>query len=115
MTSTKADWVHDYYAAWDAGDAGRIAEWFSHDVVLEDVPTGHVALGEGEARAFVAAALVKVPGARYEVVSSQMSGDEFAVEWVMHPVGLRGASVGLLRDGKVAINRDYWSAGSFRQ
>ncbi|WP_067662684.1 nuclear transport factor 2 family protein [Nocardia miyunensis] len=101
-----------YFAAWNAGDADAIMDTLSAGVVLEDVPSGHLARGADQARAFVEGALQKAPGAHYDVVSSHVSGDVFVVEWVMRPVGLRGASVGSLRDGRISANRDYWNAGA---
>jgi len=108
MTSDDSSWVRSYYAAWDTGDADAITAWFDDDVVLEDIPTGHVARGAAEARDFVLSALKMVPGASYEVVAALTDGDQFAVEWVMRPPGLHGASVGTVRNGKVVTNRDFW-------
>lgn len=105
-----ASWVKRYYADWDSGDARAISAWFDDEVVLEDVPTGHTARGAGEARSFVEGALKLVPGARYEVLTALVSGDQFAVEWVMQPAGLHGASVGTVRSGKLLTNRDFWDA-----
>lgn len=110
MTDNDASWVKRYYSAWDSGDANAITAWFHNNVVLEDVPTGHIARGSAEARAFVEGALNLAPGARCEVVAALMSGEHFAVEWVMRPAGMRGASVGNMRAGKVVGNRDYWDA-----
>jgi ketosteroid isomerase-like protein len=110
MNDNDASWVRQYYAAWDSGDAETISSWFDNDVVLEDVPTGHVARGRVEARKFVDSALKLVPGANYEVLTAVTSGDDFAVEWVMRPPGLRGSSVGTVRAGTVLTNRDYWDA-----
>lgn len=109
--TTDETWVHDYYAAWTDRDLERVLAWLDPEVALEDVPTGHVARGFDGAREFIEHAFAAVPGARYEVVSSQLQGDNFAVEWVMHPVGLRGVAVGTLRDGRVLSNRDYWNQG----
>jgi ketosteroid isomerase-like protein len=110
MTDHDSDWVRRYYADWDSGDAQAISSWFDDDVVLEDVPTGHTARGGAAARKFVESALKVVPGATYEVLTVLTSGDHFAAEWVMRPPGLRGSSVGTVRDGKVLSNRDYWDA-----
>jgi hypothetical protein len=55
-----------------------------------------------------------VPDARYEVVASRTSDDSYAVEWVMQPMGVRGASVGTLREGRIASNRDYWNGAEFQ-
>jgi ketosteroid isomerase-like protein len=110
MTDSDASWVRRYYAAWDSGDADAITAWFDDDVVLEDVPSAHTARGRSDARRFVEHALKLAPGARYEVITAFDNGDNYAVEWVMHPAGLRGASIGTVRDGKVTSNRDFWDA-----
>ncbi|WP_330255128.1 nuclear transport factor 2 family protein [Nocardia sp. NBC_00565] len=109
---TGATDISGYFAAWNKGDLDAVLEWLSEDVVLEDVPSGHIARGAAEARAFVEGALRKAPGAEYEIVTSQIDEDSFAVEWIMRPAGLRGVSVGSLRDGRICANRDYWNAGS---
>jgi len=105
-----ASWVKRYYADWDSGDAEAISAWFDADVVLEDVPTGHTATGASEARAFVDGALKLAPGAKYEVLAALVSGEQFAVEWIMQPAGLHGASVGTVRNGRILTNRDFWDA-----
>jgi hypothetical protein len=48
------------------------------------------------------------------VVGSRTLGDAYRVEWVMQPMGVRGASVGTLRDGLIASNRDYWNGALFQ-
>ena len=110
MTTDDAAWLRRYYADWDSGDLEAITSWFDEDVVLEDVPTGHVARGTDEARTFVSGALKMAPGASYEVISVLVDGEQFAVEWIMQPAGLHGASIGTVRNGKVATNRDFWDA-----
>jgi ketosteroid isomerase-like protein len=115
MTNDGAAWLRKYYADWDSGDLEAITSWFDDDVVLEDVPTGHVARGAAEARTFVIGALKMAPGASYEVISVLVDGEQFAAEWVMQPAGLRGASVGTVRDGKVATNRDFWGASPLKK
>jgi ketosteroid isomerase-like protein len=32
----------------------------------------------------------------------------------MHPMELRGVSVGTLRDGRISANRDYWNGATFK-
>ncbi|WP_145010892.1 nuclear transport factor 2 family protein [Mycobacterium marseillense] len=110
MTTGDAAWLRRYYADWDSGDLEAITSWFDEEVVLEDVPTGHVARGVAEARTFVSGALKMASGASYQVVSVLADGERFAAEWVMLPAGLRGASVGTVRNGKVTTNRDFWDA-----
>ena len=78
MTNDDAAWLEKYYADWDSGDLDAITSWFDEEVVLEDVPTGHVARGAQEARTFVSGALKMAPGASYEVISVLADGDRFA-------------------------------------
>ena len=115
MTNDDAAWLRQYYADWDSGDVDAITSWFADDVVLEDIPTGHVARGAAEARTFVSAALKMAPRASYEVISALADGERFAAEWVMQPAGLHGASVGTVRDGKLATNRDFWDASPMKR
>jgi ketosteroid isomerase-like protein len=89
MTDSDASWVRRYYAAWDSGDADAITAWFDDDVVLEDVPSAHTARGRSDARRFVEHALKLAPGARYEVITAFDNGDNYAVEWVMHPASVQ--------------------------
>ena len=69
--------------------------------------------GEFKFAKFVQACFDKVPLMRYQVVDMAQLDDAYWVEWIMQPMGLRGASVGRLRDGKIAYNRDYWDGASF--
>ena len=75
MTNDDAIWLRRYYADWDSGDIEAITSWFDDDVLLEDVPTGHVARGSAEARTFVGGALAMAPGASYEVLSVLVDGN----------------------------------------
>jgi ketosteroid isomerase-like protein len=102
--------IRQYYADWDSGDLDAITSWFADDVVLQDVPTGHIARGTEEARTFVGGALKLAPGASYEVISVLVDSGQFAAEWVMRPAGLHGVSIGTISDGKVRTNRDFWDA-----
>ncbi|SHN18241.1 nuclear transport factor 2 family protein [Cryptosporangium aurantiacum] len=103
-------WVTTYFDAWTSGDPHAVVACFDPEVEFEDMPTGHRAHGLDEARAFVERAYEKAPGARYVAVHSLTHQDEYVIEWVMEPMGLRGASVGTLRAGRILTNRDYWSA-----
>ena len=58
----------------------RPSAWFDDEVVLEDVPTGHIARGASEAHAFVEGALTLVPRASYDVLTALVSGENVAVE-----------------------------------
>ncbi len=108
-----SDWIVSYFEAWSGGDTDAVVAFMTDDVEFEDVTAGHRNVGKARVRAFVAACHEQVPGVRYEVVTSEAFGDAYFVEWVMQPVGLRGASVGKLRDGLIVRNHDYWNGAAF--
>ena len=101
--------IRDYFAAWSGSDVDALVAFVTEDVDFEDVGAGHRCSGSREFREFVEMCNVRVPDARYDVVDSRVLDDTYWVEWVMQPMGLRGASVGRLREGKIAVNRDYWA------
>jgi uncharacterized protein (TIGR02246 family) len=103
------DLIRDYFAAWSGKDAEAVAAFVTDDVEFEDVGAGHRSSGRDQFRTFVEICYERVPQARYEVVDSRLVEDTYWVEWVMQPMGLRGASVGTVRDGRIAANRDYWA------
>ena len=103
----------DYLAAWETLDVGQVMAFFTDDVVYEDTTIGHGASGERRMRRFVQASFENVPEARFEYVRHHSTGTEYAMEWVMHPMGIRGISVGRLRDGKICENRDYWNGAAY--
>ena len=111
-----ASWIEEYFAAWSAADPDKVAEWLTDDVEMEDVTAGHVSTGKDAARKFVEVSARVVPDMRYEVVASRSYEDGYWVEWIMHARGqqVRGASVGTLRDGKIASNHDYWNGAAFK-
>jgi uncharacterized protein (TIGR02246 family) len=110
-----SEWVSEYFDAWNGTDADAVVAFMTEDVEMEDVTAGHLSHGRDAARTFFEVCLEKVPGARYEVVASRTLGDAYWVEWIMHvkAIAVRGSSVGLLRDGKIAMNHDYWNGALF--
>jgi uncharacterized protein (TIGR02246 family) len=113
MTSV-ANWIDDYFAAWGGKDPDAVVAYMTDDVEFEDVTAGHKNVGKERVRRFVQACYDQVPGVSYEVVTSEIFVDSYFVEWVMRPIGLRGASVGKLREGKIARNHDYWNGAAFQ-
>jgi uncharacterized protein (TIGR02246 family) len=106
--------IRDYFAAWSGRDAEAVAAFVTDDVEFEDVTAGHTSHGRHQFRRFVEICYRRVPEASYDVVDSRVLGDTYWVEWVMQPMGVRGASVGTLRDGRIAANRDYWNGAAFQ-
>jgi uncharacterized protein (TIGR02246 family) len=111
---TDRDWIEPYFAAWESNDPDAVVAFMTDDVEFEDVTAGHKNVGQARVRRFVAACFEQVPGVHYEVVTSEVFGDAYFVEWVMQPMGLRGASVGKRRDGKIVRNHDYWNGAAFQ-
>jgi ketosteroid isomerase-like protein len=111
-----SNWVDDYFATWNGDDPDKVIAFMTDDVEIEDVTAGHFSHGSEAARKFVQVSFERVPDAVYEVVQSRSSDDAYWVEWVMHARGVdvRGASVGTLRDGKIASNHDYWNGALFK-
>jgi hypothetical protein len=109
------DWIAEYFAAWNGTDPDAVVAFMTDDIEMEDVTAGHFSVGRDAARKFFEVCLIRVPGARYEVVASRTFGDSYWVEWIMHVdrVAVRGSSVGILRNGLIAMNHDYWNGALF--
>jgi ketosteroid isomerase-like protein len=106
-------WYEEYLASWDSLDIDAVLAWFTDDIVYEDTTIGHSARGASQMRKFVAASFRNVPDAQFEFVRGFDLGDGYAIEWIMQPMGVRGASVGKRRDGKICENRDYWNGAKY--
>lgn len=103
----------DYLAAWDTNDVDTVMAFFSDDIAYEDTTIGHGAKGDKQMRRFVQASFDNVPEARFDYVGHHSTGSEYAIEWVMQPMNVRGVSIGKLRDGKITENRDYWNGAAY--
>lgn len=108
-----AIWIEQYFEAWAGKDASKVAEFVADDVDFEDTTMRHRMRSKAAFTKFVQACFVQVPEMRYDLVDMQVRDDGYWVEWIMQPMGLRGASVGKVRDGKIVYNRDYWDGASF--
>lgn len=102
-----------YLAAWDTLDVEVVMPYFTDDIEFEDTTVGHAAKGERQMRRFVQASFDNVPEARMQYVGHHATDTAYALEWIMQPMGVRGVSVGTLRDGKISANRDYWNGALF--
>jgi ketosteroid isomerase-like protein len=108
------NFFRDYLAAWDTLDVDTVMAFFTDDIEYRDTTIGHGASGTEAMRQFVAASFKNVPDARFEYVRHHSTGDDYAIEWIMQPMGVVGVSVGSLRDGKIAANRDYWNGAAYK-
>ena len=108
------DFVRGYYAAWGALDLERVLAYFADDIEFEDIVVGAKANGLRQMRRFVQGSFDRLPEARFEYVGGHATGTDFAVEWIMHPMGIRGVSIGTMNEvGKITAQRDYWNGALF--
>lgn len=106
-------WHEDYLAAWDTENVEKVMAWMADDIVYEDTTIGHAAKGTTQMRKFVEQSFVVAPGASFDYVAGADMGDDYFIEWVMQPMGVRGVSVGTRRDGRIVANRDYWDGRKY--
>ena len=106
-------WLQDYFEAWGGSDVEAVTAFVADDVDFEDTTMEERYQGKDAFARFVKGCFKFVPDMRYEIVDSEILGDAYWVEWIMHPQEVRGASVGRLRDGKIVRNRDYWNGAKF--
>ncbi len=114
-----SDFMEQLFAAWNAHDAEIAVPLFTEDCIYEDVPTGSRWLGHDGVREMVSLMDTHLGDYAFPVATTQTDGNLYAIEWEMKgtnpngvPYAVRGASVGTLRDGKIAHNRDYWDRAS---
>src|SRR3954452_17562415 len=108
-------WLNDYFDAWNRFDGERVASYMTDDVEYEDMAFHHRSVGRRAIVEFVAKSQEVTPGATFELVSAHTASDHYYAEWIMQPLGVPGVSVGTLRDGKIAVNRDYWSLSTMNE
>jgi hypothetical protein len=104
----------DYLAAWETLDVDKVMAFFTDDIEYRDMTIRHGAKGAEKMRRFVAASFANVPDARFEYLRHHSTGTHYAIEWIMHPMGVEGVSVGELRDGRICRNRDYWNGAVYK-
>jgi ketosteroid isomerase-like protein len=109
-----SDFFVDYLESWKTGDVEAVMAFFTDDVVYEDTTINHGARGDRQMRTFVEASFRNVPDAHFDHVGHHTDGTSYAIEWVMQPMGVRGVSIGTLRDGKICANRDYWNGAAYQ-
>jgi ketosteroid isomerase-like protein len=108
-----SNFFEHYLASWETLDVEAVMAFFTDDIVYEDTTIGHGATGAKQMRRFIEGSFRNVPDARFDYVGSHSTGEEYAIEWVMQPMDVRGVSIGALRDGKICANRDYWNGAKY--
>jgi ketosteroid isomerase-like protein len=107
-------WLEDYFDSWGGTDPDKVVSYMADDVEFEDTTMKHPSSGKEKVRRFVALCFKMVPDVKYEVVDFHLTDTAYWVEWIMQPNGVRGASVGKVRDGKIIYQHDYWDGREFQ-
>jgi ketosteroid isomerase-like protein len=108
-------WLNEYFDDWNRYDGEAVAGWMTDDIEYEDMAFRHRSVGKQAIVDFVKKSEEVTPGASFEVTTSFAADDHYYCEWIMQPLGVPGVSVGTLRDGKIATNRDYWSLSTMKE
>jgi steroid delta-isomerase-like uncharacterized protein len=124
--------LDEMYAAWSLHEPERVDAIFTDDAVHEDVASGHVSRGPAEIKQLIRGAFASAPDFRSTRRSLAAVGDIATTEWViegtqtgpaatpygeMAPTGrtshLRGASIIIFREGRIARVTDYYDMATF--
>lgn len=125
--------VHELYAAWSLHQPDRVDAIFTDDPTYEDVAGGQVHRGKAEIKQLLQAAFTFAPDFRATLRSVVVAGDTAITEWEIEgtqtgPAGvgqvgelpatgctfrLRGASVIVFRQGRIAHVTDYYDMATF--
>ena len=120
-----------YMDAWTAHDPAAVVGYMTDDVVYIDLGVGERMDGQSAVSEFPASMQPNFSSDyRFDLDRVLIDGDSYAAEWTMSgthdgadeqrglpATGRRfeipGVSVGRLRDGKIAENKDYYNLASF--
>ncbi|MDO8389454.1 MAG: nuclear transport factor 2 family protein [Actinomycetota bacterium] len=103
-----SNWYEDYLAAWNRRDADGVAAFFAEHTDFEDVGLAHRISSRAAMRASAVEMFTQMADMRLDYVGGSEFGDSYYHEWTMHPLSMRGVSVGRRTNGLVTYNRDYW-------
>jgi len=123
------EWAQRYFEAINSHDGERIAGFMADDAVYEDITLGERHQGRADIAEFWNKMVPELSSDyRMELKSFVSDGQTYASEWVLsgthdgsNPMlpttgkhfSIPGATVGTLRDDKIATNRDYWDMVGF--
>jgi steroid delta-isomerase-like uncharacterized protein len=120
--------VRDLYDAWSLHQLEKIDAIFTDDAAYEDVAAGQAYTGKEAIKELLRGAYAWAPDFRVTMKSLIVSDDCAATEWLSEgiqtgPIGdlpasgnsfrLRGASIIVFRDGKIASVTDYYDMATF--
>ena len=120
LTAAQADaFVHDFYAAYNAQGAPRMADFYAADATFTD-PTFDLQLkGRDQIGQLLTAVLAKYESLDHEVANTIIAGDDLIVEGTMvgklmgRTVRVRFASIFHFTDGKISAQRDMFDVLHF--
>jgi|TARA_B100000315_G_scaffold241083_1_gene261594 limonene-1,2-epoxide hydrolase len=110
--------IRDFIAAWSNLNADELVSYFTEDGVYHNMPTDPVA-GQENLRGFIGAFLANWEKTDWEVLNLFSQGDVVMAERVDRtvaggkPVDLPCCGVFEMRDGKIAVWRDYFDMATF--
>jgi steroid delta-isomerase-like uncharacterized protein len=126
-----AAWLDDYVAAWNAHDPVAVTDFMTNDVVYADFGLGEEYRGIDAVRDFVEGMeLGFSSNYRFALEMAIVTDDAYAWEWTMTGTNdgadeehgfpatgerfeIPGLSIGILHNGKIRENRDYWNMSTY--
>jgi steroid delta-isomerase-like uncharacterized protein len=124
-------WVRSYMDALNAHDSAAVVEHMTDDVGYVDLGINQRMEGRSAVREFIGG-METTFSSDYRIDFSRalVDGDSYAVEWTMsgtndgadpqhglpatgHRFEIPGVSIGRLRDGKIAENKDYYNLAGY--
>ena len=129
--TARTGWMHSYADAWNAHDVGAVLALMTDDVVWNDTTLGVRAEGAAAVREFLDT-METTLSTDYRLELGQAVSDEstYAFEWTLSGTNdgadpahglpatgrsfqIPGVSIGRLRSGKIAENKDYWNLAGY--
>ncbi|MGA9310079.1 MAG: nuclear transport factor 2 family protein [Pseudonocardiaceae bacterium] len=124
-------WIDDYLAAWNDHDPAAVTDFMTNDVVYTDFGLGEEFNGIEAVREFVEGMEIGFStDYRFRLEQAIVTPEAYSYEWTMTgtndredaerdfpATGMRfeipGVSIGVLRNGKIKDNRDYWNMSTY--
>ena len=113
ITPATADrFVHDFYAAYNAQGASKLADFYATDATFTDPTFGLDLHGRDQIGGLLVKVLAKYESLEHQVLHQTMAGDDLVIEGLMvaklagKDLRIRFVSVFRFQDGKIAEQRD---------
>ena len=130
-TGARVTWMRSYTDAWNAHDVAAVLALMTDDVVWIDTTLGERVVGAAAVREFLDTMETTLStDYRMELGQGVSDGSSYAFEWTLSGTNDRadpvhglpatnqrfqipGVSIGRLREGRIAENRDYWNLAGY--